>query len=104
MQKKTLILITRGFPYGRGEAFLEHEINVISKRFDSVILFPQMSFFYSDYFDLHEIRKLPKNVKTVKIDDFQMPSKYSGFEEKFFFTDYYSRGIKINCQAKFESD
>ena len=37
---KYLILIDRKFPYKTGEAFLENEINEISKFFDKIVIFP----------------------------------------------------------------
>ncbi len=72
-KKKDLIIITRGFPFGRGEAFLENEIEVLSKKFNSIFIFSQMTFFYNEYFDIIESRKLPKNVFVHKVDKFTRP-------------------------------
>ena len=58
-KKKDLVLITRGFPFGRGEAFLENEIEFLSKNFDSIYVFSQMTFFYTEYFDINESRNSP---------------------------------------------
>lgn len=79
MQYKKLIIITRGFPFGRGEAFLENEIEALSTRFDEIYIYAQLTFFHSNYFDLNECRKLPKNVKTFKINKFKKPSKFQLF-------------------------
>lgn len=38
--KSLLILLTSGFPFGRGESFLETEIKYLSKRFSRVIILP----------------------------------------------------------------
>lgn len=38
--KKELWLFTMHFPFGSGEAFLENEIPILSKRYDRVIIFP----------------------------------------------------------------
>mgnify|MGYP003302518097 CR=1 FL=1 len=37
---KYLILINREFPYKKGEAYLENEINEIANYFDKVLIFP----------------------------------------------------------------
>ena len=37
---KYLILINREFPYKKGEAYLENEINEITNYFDKVLIFP----------------------------------------------------------------
>lgn len=38
--KKELWLFTMRFPFGSGEAFLENEIPILSKRYDRVVIFP----------------------------------------------------------------
>ena len=63
-----LIIITRGFPFGRGEAFLENEIIFLSKHFEDIYIFSQISNSYSKYFSLDEQRKLPNNVKVFKLN------------------------------------
>ena len=53
-QEKNLVLFTTSYPYGKGESFLEAEINYLSEQFDKVIIFPiQIT---------SEIRKTPSNV------------------------------------------
>jgi glycosyltransferase involved in cell wall biosynthesis len=36
----TLVILTLGFPYGRGEEFLEAELRVLARRFSTVIVMP----------------------------------------------------------------
>ena len=49
-----LIIFTKLFPYGKTEAFLESEIEVLSKHFNKIVVCPA----YTDKF----LRKLPGNV------------------------------------------
>ncbi|PHR49826.1 MAG: hypothetical protein COA32_01445 [Fluviicola sp.] len=57
-ENKTLFLFTAGYPYGtRDEPFLETEINYLSKKFSTVIIFPRIK--------KNEIRDTPSNVKVV---------------------------------------
>jgi glycosyltransferase involved in cell wall biosynthesis len=52
---KTLILLTRRFPYFKTEAFLESEIKILAQYFDEIIIYPsEIS---------SEIREVPNNVK-----------------------------------------
>ncbi|GAB3180949.1 glycosyltransferase [Telluribacter humicola] len=53
--KNTLILITREFPFGRNETFLESEIVILSKHFDNIIVFPSIK--------SKSCRTIPENVK-----------------------------------------
>lgn len=73
-KKKDLLLITRGFPYGRGEAFLENEIEVLSKNFNTIYIYVQISFIDESFFDLNECRNTPGNVIIHKI-----PKRKKGF-------------------------
>ena len=66
-KQKTLILITRGFPYGLGESFINNELIELSKHFDKVNIFAQMDFFYDQFYDVDFIRKVPENVEYFKI-------------------------------------
>lgn len=70
-----LIMITRGFPFGRGEAFLENEIVVLSKNFQSIYIFSQISKSYSQYFSLDDQRKLPQNVYVFKLNNIKKKAK-----------------------------
>lgn len=38
---KTLVLITTAFPFGRGEQFLESEVDILATRFDRIVIVPQ---------------------------------------------------------------
>lgn len=57
-----LLLLTKVFPYGTDEAFIENEINTISEFYDHVVLIacevPEKE---------NNMRKLPNNVKAYKI-------------------------------------
>jgi glycosyltransferase involved in cell wall biosynthesis len=54
-----LYLITAEYPYGRGETFLENEINVLAKRFNNVVLIPLCK-------DNQQVRSIPNNVSVDK--------------------------------------
>ena len=56
---KKLILITREFPFHKGETFLENEIGILSNNFDEVIIYP-----IDICIDEKETRKIDKyNIK-----------------------------------------
>lgn len=54
MKKREVILLTAGFPFGKGETFLEAEIPFLSEGFDKVIIIPLSSV-------KAEHRKIPLN-------------------------------------------
>ncbi len=56
MTKKNLILFTSSFPYGKGEYFLETEIEFLSKEFIEIEIYP---FYYGNVITK---RNVPKNV------------------------------------------
>jgi len=64
--KKDLILITRGFPFGKGESFLENEIFITTQSFNKILIFAQTDHVYAG-FDSKEIRHLPKNTEVYRI-------------------------------------
>ena len=50
---KTLVLITTAFPFGRGEQFLESEVDILATQFDRIVVVPQKK--------TGEARSLPEN-------------------------------------------
>lgn len=58
-----LLLLTKFYPYGKGEAFIENEINILSKRFEKIIIIacevPKQEKLK---------RKIPSNVIAYKIN------------------------------------
>lgn len=54
--KSTLILFTNIFPYGKGETFIETEIEYLSKKFNKIIIIPS-----AVYKNSKITRKLPNN-------------------------------------------
>lgn len=52
--KKTVVLITSGFPYGNGEQFLEGEVPYLARTFDQVVIVPHRV--------SGKARSLPENV------------------------------------------
>ena len=40
MSKKTLIILTKTFPYDSGEEFLENELSYEANEFDRIMIFP----------------------------------------------------------------
>lgn len=100
-KKKDLVLITRGFPFGRGEAFLENEIEFLSKNFDSIYVFSQMTFFYTEYFDINESRKTPGNVYVNKVKKFIKPSLFKLFKELLTSKIFYREIIYLLFKKKY---
>ena len=58
MKKSNLILLTNGFPYEKGEQFLESEILILSKCFEEIYIYPISLNGYR--------RSLPNNVHVVE--------------------------------------
>ena len=52
-----LFLFTANFPFGKSESFVANEINILSKKFDNIFIFPSISG--------GEKRSLPDNVEVV---------------------------------------
>lgn len=60
---KTLLMLTKFYPFGSGEAFIENEIEIIAGKFDRVILIA-----CDIDKNVVKCRKLPENVKVIRID------------------------------------
>ena len=56
-----LFLFTANFPFGKSEAFIENEIDILSKKFDKIFIFPLIN--------QGEKRYIPNNVDVVFIKD-----------------------------------
>ncbi|WP_200980067.1 glycosyltransferase [Echinicola sp. 20G] len=80
MEKKKVILITRRYPYGTAEAFLESEIQYLSREFDEIVVFPSEKF--------GEIRKVPENV----LVNTTFSSAFKNMKERFF-VSFYSKSL-----------
>lgn len=58
-KRKTLVFVTGDYPYGKGEAFIEHEINYTASVFDEIMILTKAS--HPD----EQHRQLPRNVKVI---------------------------------------
>lgn len=56
-------MLTKFYPFGSGEAFIENEIDIVSKKFDKVIIVA-----CDINKEIVECRKLPQNVETIRIN------------------------------------
>ena len=56
-----LFLFTSNYPFGKSEAFIESEINFLSKKFKNIYIFPNSS--------KGNKRDIPKNVDIVLLND-----------------------------------
>jgi glycosyltransferase involved in cell wall biosynthesis len=84
--KNHLILITRQFPYGYKETFLESEIEIISKYFDTIIIYPSTN---------HSVlRKLPANVFVNDLICKDYTSKLKWILKTIFTLDFFFILIK----------
>ena len=59
---KTLLFLTDRFPFGKGEAFIENEIEYIADAFDKVYILP-----VGLTVNVKEQRSLPVNVKVLPL-------------------------------------
>lgn len=59
---KCLFLYTQSYPFGKGESFLEAEIEVLSENFNQIYIFPKA------VLDDSLRRSLPSNVKLIGLD------------------------------------
>ena len=64
-KKNILIFLTGGFPFGKGETFIENEIEELSSRFEEIIIIAH---------DVNSVdyRKVPKNI-TIKRINYELP-------------------------------
>ncbi|MCB0539522.1 MAG: glycosyltransferase [Chitinophagales bacterium] len=60
MDNKTLIFLTDGFPYGKGETFVENEIKFLSERFSEIVI---ITFSKKD-----QLRLIPKKIKVLSYE------------------------------------
>lgn len=60
---KTLIMLTKYYPFGSGEAFVENEMNIVAERFDRVILIA-----CDIDRKITSQRHIPQNVDIIRID------------------------------------
>lgn len=59
MPEKTLLLFTTGFPYGKGEQFIETEIHFLAEVFKEIHIVPEIC--------VGEARPLPTNAKVISL-------------------------------------
>lgn len=90
-----LILFTNTYPYGKGETFLETEIDFLSKAFQQVIICPR--------YQPDKIRTVPDNVRVVDI--YRHNSEYGKMKLYltgilyFIFNYQQLKNIKIKCHC-----
>lgn len=82
MMKSALIMLTKTFPYGMGEAFIEREIKVAEKKYDEIILLPCQVESIDE-----KPREVPNNVKVFPL------LKKSKFELLFYGMKYFIGGV-----------
>lgn len=61
---KILIMLTKVYPFGSGESFIENEIDVFGKKFDKILLIA-----CTVDKDVLKSRSVPENVKIVRIEN-----------------------------------
>lgn len=64
IHSNTLFILTKTYPFGKGEEYITAELNVLSQHFNKVILYPND--YYSDNTSHH--RDLPKNVDILNLN------------------------------------
>ena len=59
--KKNLVLITKNFPYGYGETFIENEIEIAATKFEKIIILVYQA-------DVKKVkRSVPENVQVIPL-------------------------------------
>jgi glycosyltransferase involved in cell wall biosynthesis len=76
LQKKFLCFFTNAYPFGKGEAFIENELNFISPHFQKVYLFHKTK--------SQDVRDIPSNVELVYIPPLLTSVKARLLFENFF--------------------
>jgi colanic acid/amylovoran biosynthesis glycosyltransferase len=64
MVDKTLFILTKTYPFGKGEEYITAELDILSQHFHKVILYPND--YYSENTSHH--RDLPKNVEILNLN------------------------------------
>ena len=92
-ENKVLLLFTHGFPYGKGEQFLETEINYLSKAFDKVYVIPCI--------ELSGVkRQVPNNVYIIR--EFVEKYSHNPYENKYHkVLKRFIKGVKLVGKAEF---
>ena len=64
MISKTLFLITKTYPFGKGEEYVTNELNVLYKHFHKIIIYP------NDYYgeDMAHNKSFPKNIEVLNFN------------------------------------
>lgn len=76
MNKRTIILLTKTFPYGHKEVYIAHELPYLASKFNKVIIIP-----YDEYhYDEKNSRTIPNNCEVFKA--FNIISKGYGKKHK----------------------
>ncbi len=65
MKKKTLFLLTKAYPFGMWEQYINSELEYLSVKFDKIIIYPND--YYSE--DLSHPKKLPHNVEILNFNE-----------------------------------
>ena len=98
---KNLFLFTISFPYGKGEFFLFDEINVLSKTFNTIYIFPL------DCSDKTCSYILPENVIIVHFDVFQPYNRIKVLVKNFgliasiYTTEFLQSKARLNYVSQF---
>lgn len=89
---RRLVLVTRQFPYGKSETFLETEIKILSKYFTTIIIYPSTK---SD-----SIRHLPENVLVNDLIANEYAKKSSWLFKTLISPCFYSTFLKYSMKLK----
>jgi glycosyltransferase involved in cell wall biosynthesis len=78
MSNKVLNIFTIDFPYGSGESFLKHEIDILSKEFDKIVVFPM------NFKDTTIKYDLPNNIEIKHENIFEPYNRLSVLSKNIF--------------------
>lgn len=82
-QFSTLILLTSEYPFGKGETFLESEIQYLAAEFEQVIIL-------SDYHTAEKTRQTPENVQSMILKKNRSFQDYLSFLDLDFLVEFLS--------------
>ncbi len=80
MKNKTLFLLTKTYPFGKGEQYIGHELEYVSKTFEKVFIYP------NDYYDksISHDKLLPGNVEVLNFNSLIPLKSRNGISDYVF--------------------
>ncbi len=94
MSEKTLILLTKQFPYQQREQYVAHELEYLAKSFDKVLIYPHDHFGKGEKYSF----SLPTNVEVIDLNNKVIPAAKVEVIKSFlgaFFYEFFRTHSKV---------